>query len=83
MPTYDYKCDSCDNEFEEVHRIADRNIPVGKICGVCGKGKIEIKIAAPGMADAARIGMKKPDAGFRDRLKEIKKAHRGSNINTW
>lgn len=26
---------------------------------------------------------RKPDSGFRDVLKEIKKKHRGSNINTW
>lgn len=26
---------------------------------------------------------KKPDSGFRDVLKEVKKKHRGSNINTW
>ena len=25
----------------------------------------------------------KPDSGFRDVLKSIKKANRGSNINTW
>ena len=27
--------------------------------------------------------IKKPDNGFRDRLKEIKKSHHGSNINTF
>ena len=30
MPNYDYECDSCDNFFEEFHKIADREIPVGK-----------------------------------------------------
>lgn len=33
--------------------------------------------------DSIRLGMKKPDDGFRDRLKDIKKSHRGSKINTW
>ena len=28
MPTYQYKCNKCDFEFEEEHRIADRNMPV-------------------------------------------------------
>lgn len=28
-------------------------------------------------------GNQKPDSGFRDRLKEIKKKHRRSNINTF
>ncbi len=40
MPTYLYKCDECENEFEEIHRIAERKLPVDKICGTCGKGKI-------------------------------------------
>ena len=42
MPTYLYKCNECENNFEEVYRVADRNIPVGKTCGVCGKGLIEL-----------------------------------------
>ena len=27
MPTYQYKCNICGFEFEEAHKIADRNIP--------------------------------------------------------
>lgn len=33
--------------------------------------------------DPTRLGLRKPDDGFRDRLKDIKKAHRGSKINTF
>lgn len=44
-------------------------------------------ISAPALGDSIRLGLKKPDNGFRDRLKEIKKAHsRGitrSTINTF
>lgn len=38
---------------------------------------------APALADPTRMGLKKPDAGFRDVLKKVKKAHRGSTVNTW
>jgi hypothetical protein len=38
---------------------------------------------SPAIGDAHRLGLKKPDDGFRDRLKDIKKSHRGSKINTW
>lgn len=38
---------------------------------------------APALADPTRLGVKKPDAGFRDVLKKVKKAHRGSTVNTW
>lgn len=39
---------------------------------------------APALADPSRLGLRKPDAGFRDVLKRIKKASGRSNkINTW
>lgn len=37
---------------------------------------------APAIGYRTNIKMK-PDDGFRDRLKQIKKNNRGSNINTW
>ena len=30
---------------------------------------------APAIGDSIRLGLRKPDSAFRDRLKEIKKAH--------
>ena len=38
---------------------------------------------APALGDPVRLGLKKPDAGFRDVLKNIKSKHRGATINTW
>jgi hypothetical protein len=38
---------------------------------------------APLFADPTRLGLKKPDAGFRDVLKKVKSSHRGSTVNTW
>lgn len=86
MPNYDYQCDTCDNEFEEFHLIADRNLPVGKTCGKCGKGLIKMKLVFPGVADPIRLGLRKPDPAFRDHLKEIKRKHRSTklgDINTF
>jgi hypothetical protein len=37
----------------------------------------------PGSADPTRLGLKKPEGGFRDLLKHIKRHNRKSNINTW
>lgn len=40
--------------------------------------------SAPALADPTRLGMRKPDSGFRDVLKRIKKASgRNNKINTW
>ena len=44
---------------------------------------LEWLCGAPKICDAHRVGLKKPDDGFRDRLKDIKKSHRGSKINTF
>ncbi len=38
---------------------------------------------APPIGDPIRLGLKKPDAGFRDVLKNIKSHHKRSKINTW
>lgn len=35
------------------------------------------------VVDPMRMGRIKPPEAFNDRLKEIKKKHRGSNITTW
>lgn len=40
--------------------------------------------SAPSIGDAVRLGLRKPDSGFRDVLKRIKKASgRRNTINTW
>lgn len=38
MPFYEYKCNKCDDEFEELLSIND---PDPKKCPKCGKGKPE------------------------------------------
>jgi hypothetical protein len=48
---------------------------------------IEQLLSAPALGDSIRLGLRKPDSAFRDRLKEIKKAHsKGftrSSVNTF
>ena len=84
MPFYDYECDSCDNEFEEKHLIADRHIPVDKICGQCGEGKIKMKVSVPGFAYdniASKGHPKKTPDWMTDRLKDIKKNQPKADFN--
>jgi hypothetical protein len=40
-------------------------------------------LGAPAIGDAHRLGLKKPDDGFRDVLKNVKHHHKKDNINTW
>ena len=84
LPTYLYKCSECENNFEEVYRIADRNIPVGKTCGVCGKGLIELIPQVPSVMYSMRDGFNRHTSdGFKDRMREIKRNHPLSGIDIW
>jgi hypothetical protein len=40
-------------------------------------------VRAPSIGDAHRLGLIKPDDGFRDVLKNVKHHHKKDNINTW
>ena len=82
MPTYDYKCEKCEHEFEEFLTIARRNEPTETPCErqlhraspICG-GEIKMKAVAPGIGDPLKMGLIKPDGRYVEKLKEIKKNH--------
>lgn len=42
MPTYDYQCQACQNEFTAVHKISD----AAPKCPDCG-GEVRKKLSAP------------------------------------
>lgn len=82
MPRYTFKDLNTGDEFTTVMTMAEREEYV--------KANPHIQqqlISAPSLGDSIRLGLKKPDNGFRDRLKEIKKHHsKGftrSTINTF
>jgi hypothetical protein len=37
----------------------------------------------PAVGDSVRLGMRKPDDGFRDVLQNVKHHHKKDSINTW
>jgi len=82
MPTYDYRCSQCGNEFEKFLTISRRHEPSEQPCDKCG-GEIIMKPATPLFAyDNIKTGSNgKVDRGFRDRLLDIKKSHHGSTMN--
>ena len=83
MPYYDYYCTSCENEFEKNMLIRDRKKPTEEPCPKCSESTVIQKLATPYQGDPWHFAGKKPDDGFKDRLREIKKSHYGSVINTW
>lgn len=83
MPTYNYACESCSNEFEEQQTIENRNAPTEAPCPKCGAMQVK-KIVGDtpnAMCDPFRMGRVKPSEMFRDRLREIKKTHNGGKNN--
>ena len=81
MPNYDYYCSSCKHEFEINMKISERNVPTQKPCPECSERDVELQLATPTIGDPWRFAGKRPDEGFRDRLREIKKHHRGNTID--
>ena len=46
MPTYDYRCEKCENEFEEMLLISKKDEPTETPCTECG-GEVKQVVAAP------------------------------------
>ena len=85
MPTYDYRCVKCGNQFEAFLAISRREEPTKEACLECG-GKITIKPAAPlfaydNITSRSSVKNHRVDREFRDRLIDIKKSHHGALMN--
>jgi hypothetical protein len=83
MPTYSFKNINTGEEIEVSMKIADLD--------AYKEAHPELKqfiSKPPSIGDSVRLGLKKPDSGFRDVLKNVKSHHPGSrtiknNINDW
>jgi hypothetical protein len=81
MPTYSFINSKTNEEFVDYMSISERDVYLKN------NPEISQKLCSPAIGDSIRLGLKKPDDGFRDRLREIKKAHsKGltrSTVNTF
>lgn len=78
MPTYNFRNKTTGEEFEKFMFLSELKPYLES------NPDIEQTINTfSGIGDPIRMGMQKPDSGFRDVLKEIKKRNRRSTINTW
>ena len=86
MPTYDYRCDKCGNEFEDFYSMDERKKPTESLCekdvGVneqvlCGGKIYQVPGSKPTEFAYDNISSpgntKKPPSWMTDKLKEIKK----------
>jgi len=78
LPSYTFKNSETNEIFDTVISMAEReqfllnNPHISQI----------IK-TAPSIGDSVRLGLRKPDEGFRDVLRNVQHHHKKDNINTW
>jgi len=80
MPTYDYKCKSCENLFEQFRTIAKRNEP--SECPKCSSSEVEMSFGNTPLkiGDPVHLGTKKTDSGWTELLTRIQKKHPRGDI---
>jgi len=81
LPTYRFLNTETGDEHEEFMSISARETYLAEHPEL-----VQMLNGAPAIGDSIRMGIRKPDDAFRDRLREIKKSHSGgitkSTINT-
>jgi hypothetical protein len=78
MPTYTFENTNTNDLVEVTMKIAE--LDQFKLDNPHLSQRI---VRPPSLGDAHRLGLKKPDDGFRDVLRNVKHHHKRNNINTW
>lgn len=78
MPVYSIKNTETDQVFEVSLKFAELDDYLSE-----NPTYKQVFTKFPGVADPTRVGVKKPDNGFRDVLKEVKSHHKRNVINDW
>jgi hypothetical protein len=76
MPTYSFRDNKTAEEFEKVMSNSDRELYLKDNPHI-----VQIFKKFPGIVDSVRIGVRRPDDGFKDVLKKAKNAHKYNTIN--
>lgn len=78
MPTYNFRNKETGEEFTEFMFMSEIDQYLKDNPHV-----VQELNSYAAIGDPVRMGMQKPDSGFRDVLKEIKRKNYGSRLNTW
>jgi putative FmdB family regulatory protein len=68
MPTYEYQCRACQHAFEDIQKIADRDLPCAAPCPQCRKRKVVRGISVPVTGADATVG---PGADFKELARKM------------
>jgi len=78
MPTYDFRHKETQEVITKIMKISEKEE------WLAANPEYEnVILGAPGIGDPVRLGLKKPDNGFREVLQKAKQAHPLGNINTF
>lgn len=78
MPTYDFKCKSCEKVFSVICRISERG---NQKCPECASSEYEAHFEeTPSFGDPVRLGVRTIDNGFREVLSKINQNNYKSNL---
>lgn len=78
MPTYDFRHKETGEIIEKVMKISERDDFLRD-----NPDYESVILGAPSIGDPIRLGVRKPDQGFREVLQKAKAAHPKGNINTF
>ena len=80
MPTYSFKCDTCEHEFEVICRMSERE---SQTCPACGSANYHSHFTSPmSLGDPVRLGVRTMDGGFREELSRIGQANPRSDLGS-
>jgi putative FmdB family regulatory protein len=83
MPNYEYECEKCKHYFEFFTTIEKMLQPESEACPECSELCVKkVMFTAPAMGDSVRLGIRRPDGGFKEVLQKIHQNVPGSNLNT-
>jgi len=75
MPTYDFKNKDTGEVFTKAMKIAEREQYL------LDNPNLEGVISSPSLIDSVRLGIRKPDSGFKEVLQKIHEKTPGSALN--
>jgi putative FmdB family regulatory protein len=83
MPTYEYQCEKCNHYFTFFTSITNMLGPESEECPKCTEIAVKkVMLSAPSIGDSVRLGIRRPDGGFKEVLQKIHQNVPGSNLNT-
>lgn len=83
MPTYEYECETCKHYFTKFLSISNMKQPEVEPCPKCEALAVKkVIFTAPALGDPVRLGITRPDGGFKEVLQKVHAANPGSRLNT-